>query len=160
MTAYPSFFKCSSSRFIYLFLLNNIHRNRNSSYQRNFFQLSQPCQRDVWGTETASCSAHLSATTNTQVCVHITLRGALRVPVPPSAKLNLLSPFCSRRVGASFQVAPLLSANTDGPRERSKLTLPKAQCNCPVIVHSSTAQSREEEKGGRKSCEHSTSKIL
>lgn len=37
------------------------------------------------------------------------------------------------------------------------MLLPKAQCNCPVIVHSSTAQ--RVGGGGPRSCEHSTFKI-
>ncbi len=63
---------------------------------------------------------------------------------------------CSLR-GGSFQAAPTLNANSvcvssSQPSSQGsvpKLPLPKAQCNCPVIVHSSTAQ-RVEEGGGSK----------
>lgn len=132
-----------------------------SLYKQQISQLSQLRQQDVWRTEPALFSARLSVTTYTQICVRITLCDALRVPAPPSAKLNLSSPFFLRsQSGAYFQAAPILCANTAWSRERSKPPLPKAQCNCPVIVHSFTALKVGGGGGGWKSCEHSTSKIL
>lgn len=75
---------------------------------------------------------------------------ALRVPAPPSAKLNLLishicPPFiCSLRgallLGGSNSACVSSSQPANQLGEHSKMLLPKAQCNCPVIVHSSTAQ--------------------
>lgn len=101
-------------------------------------------------------SAHLSVTTYAQVCACLTVCDALRVPVPPSAKLNLRPPpFLCQQRQASFLAAPILNANTacvstSQPVSQGnvrKPLLPKAQRNCPVIVHSSTAQ-RVEEGGG------------
>ncbi|KAI9525023.1 hypothetical protein NQZ68_012533 [Dissostichus eleginoides] len=56
------------------------------------------------------------------------------------------------------QATPIFTANTEQQPGIAHSPLPKAQCNCPAIVHSSTAQ-RGEEDGGPESGEHSTSQI-
>ncbi|KAI4812375.1 hypothetical protein KUCAC02_023773, partial [Chaenocephalus aceratus] len=48
------------------------------------------------------------------------------------------------------QATPIFTANTEQQPGVAHSPLPKAQCNCPAIVHSSTAQ-RGEEGGGPES---------
>lgn len=95
--------------------------------------------------------------------MHVSYSDALRVPVPPSAKLNLLSPPSSaRRVGPPSRrhlKHSLCEHQAAGRGRRSKTAAPQSPvqlpCYCPLI-HCSEG---EESGGSKKSCEHSTSKI-
>lgn len=69
----------------------------------------------------------------------ITVRNALWVPVPPSTKLTPHQTYTMSPASHTFLFQATQTVKPASCQERSKLPLPKAQRNCPVIVHSSTA---------------------
>lgn len=164
----PAPIKHSYTRSIHLPLLIKIHNRRATKVEKKPLQMWMVSEQPPPSTLHIVCHTfpssprtatrmfrgqrpHLPRLTclshRTLRCVCLTVCDALRVPVPPSAKLNLSSPSSAHWERPSSHPQRKHCERRSG--ECSKPPLPKAQCNCPVIVHSSTAQ-RVEEGGGSK----------